>query len=900
MAAPTGTILDDFNRGDGAPGANWIELFQNPGGESVPLIVSQKLAAVAGTSSGAWVTSFAADQEVYFSLDIDPAAAYAWVRASGLHSGGACPDAGYVMAATGANLDLYKCDGAGGVTLITSNGGFTIRGMWLRAQGSSITGYIWNGAAWELVFNEIDTTFGSSGYIGFEIGGVGLNLDDFGGGALGAPPPPPPPPASPLLYYGSLPDMGAVESGATVAGVPVNSVAPAITGTPTVGQTLTCSSGTWSDMDTGTFAYQWKRGGSAITGATGYFYLLVAADSGATITCTVTATNTSGAGTPATSNSVVVAALSATVTGARATATATARSGSTPASSHTLSPLLPLLSIEVDVTNQPTNPTRAWTDITPLVRQLGFVRSGRSDELQRTSAGTLTALLDNRGDTLIGLRKGQWIRVRATWAGVIYPRWQGIVESLSREWPSAGKDSTITLEAVDVSKILRLYDLADQTFPAQRNDERVTALAVLTGVPLGSVDPGTDAADAITDPIPEGSDALSMLSDLEASENGLYIAGPDGTLTFQGRHWRLFNSSAAVASFGETPTTTIPYRDSVVFEDDDTRIANIVSVTTSTGVSFTTSDTASQTKYWKRRLNRTLASSDGNLALDAANYLVNRYKDPAARVPTISVDLAIVPDSLKPALLAARNSSRFLWKRMTSTGNQVTNPSFEVSTTGWSSFVNAGGTLNDFSRATSWSQFGVASAHFKWTQPADTTLRFGEIFTPGGTSGIPVTANASYTISAYVNTLDASQMASAWILEIVWIKSDGAASAITPVSNSPGFASNSTGRLSFTATAPADAAFAQLGILIGTNVANDVIEAYIDGVQFQQNSAATTYTAQAPISTDVFIEQIAESILPGPARWAMTFQLSPAADESAWLLGDAVYGVLDSMTKLSY
>jgi hypothetical protein len=84
--------------------------------------------------------------------------------------------------------------------------------------------------------------------------------------------------------------------------VPVNTVLPAITGTPTEGQTLTVSNGTWINTPI-SYARQWLRNGSAIGGATGATYLLVTADLGGNISCTVTATN-SGGSTPATSASV--------------------------------------------------------------------------------------------------------------------------------------------------------------------------------------------------------------------------------------------------------------------------------------------------------------------------------------------------------------------------------------------------------------------------------------------------------------------------------------------------------------------------------------------------------------------------------------------------------------------
>jgi hypothetical protein len=76
--------------------------------------------------------------------------------------------------------------------------------------------------------------------------------------------------------------------------LPANTVLPVISGTATVGQTLTTTSGTWTGTAPITYAYQWKRGGTSISGATANTYALVTADAGSTITVTVTATNAAG------------------------------------------------------------------------------------------------------------------------------------------------------------------------------------------------------------------------------------------------------------------------------------------------------------------------------------------------------------------------------------------------------------------------------------------------------------------------------------------------------------------------------------------------------------------------------------------------------------------------------
>ena len=81
----------------------------------------------------------------------------------------------------------------------------------------------------------------------------------------------------------------------TVNQVPVNTTAPAVTGTTTVGQTLTTTNGTWTGVPSPTFTYQWFRSPStSISGATSSTYTLTAADAGNTIYCRVTATNAAG------------------------------------------------------------------------------------------------------------------------------------------------------------------------------------------------------------------------------------------------------------------------------------------------------------------------------------------------------------------------------------------------------------------------------------------------------------------------------------------------------------------------------------------------------------------------------------------------------------------------------
>jgi hypothetical protein len=91
------------------------------------------------------------------------------------------------------------------------------------------------------------------------------------------------------------------------AKLPVNSVAPAITGTATEGETLSLSNGTWSNTPDA-YAYIWKRDGVVIPGASAATYDLTVDDVDAVITASVKATNL---GVSAVANSNATAAVAA-------------------------------------------------------------------------------------------------------------------------------------------------------------------------------------------------------------------------------------------------------------------------------------------------------------------------------------------------------------------------------------------------------------------------------------------------------------------------------------------------------------------------------------------------------------------------------------------------------------
>lgn len=75
---------------------------------------------------------------------------------------------------------------------------------------------------------------------------------------------------------------------------PVLTAAPSISGTEQTGQTLTCSSGTFTGGETIEYSYQWYANGLAVAGATESTYVLKESDKDKVFMCRVMAKNAGG------------------------------------------------------------------------------------------------------------------------------------------------------------------------------------------------------------------------------------------------------------------------------------------------------------------------------------------------------------------------------------------------------------------------------------------------------------------------------------------------------------------------------------------------------------------------------------------------------------------------------
>lgn len=85
-----------------------------------------------------------------------------------------------------------------------------------------------------------------------------------------------------------------IRGGSGTPSKPENTGAPAISGTPEVGKTLTCREGSWNGVPPPTFTFQWLRDGGEIGSAILSTYTVEQADQGHSLSCRVTGANSAG------------------------------------------------------------------------------------------------------------------------------------------------------------------------------------------------------------------------------------------------------------------------------------------------------------------------------------------------------------------------------------------------------------------------------------------------------------------------------------------------------------------------------------------------------------------------------------------------------------------------------
>ena len=283
-------------------------------------------------------------------------------------------------------------------------------------------------------------------------------------------------------------------------------------------------------------------------------------------------------------------------------------------------------------------------DISDQVNRV-TIRRGYNLLQEQFQAGTATVrILDQNGDwnptnpaspyygLLVPLRK---VRISAD-DSFLY---SGYTTAYNYTWD---KEQNIGYVDVELSDAFRLFNMSSITSVAsatagQTTGTRITAILNQIGFPTSMRDIDAGSTTVQADPGTSRT-SLQAIQNIEFSEQGAFFIEPSGDARFISR-------SAIQAKSGVNPTffsndgTGINYRN-IVTALDDKLIINTTSITRAGGAAQTSSNTASQIKYFPHSYTATdlLVQTDAQ-ALDIAQAYTATRAETTLRVDALTLDL---------------------------------------------------------------------------------------------------------------------------------------------------------------------------------------------------------------------------------------------------------------------
>ena len=283
------------------------------------------------------------------------------------------------------------------------------------------------------------------------------------------------------------------------------------------------------------------------------------------------------------------------------------------------------------------------------------VRRGRSRELERFQAGSLTVNLDNSGrkyDPAAGTAitpYGASMRPRkaitVTSAGK--PVFSGVVEDWDLSYSLDG-DHVASVKATDGFVFLANQEITPHTTTSQKTGERIDAILDRPEIdwPSGKRDIADGIATLQADAIggtanaqPVG--ALEYLLRVDTAEQGALFIGADGRLVFRDRSDLQILSSTVFADDG----SGIPFS-AIDASYGSEELRNRITVTRLNGGTATAIGTASVAAYGAidYEIRDTLFSTDTQ-AQQLADVILARYEEPLLRIDGLEVNTLELADA---------------------------------------------------------------------------------------------------------------------------------------------------------------------------------------------------------------------------------------------------------------
>jgi hypothetical protein len=279
-----------------------------------------------------------------------------------------------------------------------------------------------------------------------------------------------------------------------------------------------------------------------------------------------------------------------------------------------------------------------FTDVTSFVQSVSISR-GRARDLNAFTAGSCTIELDNSTD-------GRFNPANAS--GPYFPGIEPLIEvvvdcqvggsgsyinlykGFVTDWLTQYPNKTTSKVQVSCSDaFVKLANIEVNSLAVGSTDSGSMVSSILSNSQVAysgttSIESGNSTMQAIN----KSTNVLSLIQEIEKSENGSFFTGSDGTLNFKKRHSSFPSATTTVFS---DDGSDIPYLEVDQPVDDDL-IFNVINLKREGGSLQSAEDVASQGKYLKRYLERNnlLNSTDADVAL-AATFLLTKFKDAKPR-----------------------------------------------------------------------------------------------------------------------------------------------------------------------------------------------------------------------------------------------------------------------------
>lgn len=175
-----------------------------------------------------------------------------------------------------------------------------------------------------------------------------------------------------------------------------------------------------------------------------------------------------------------------------------------------------------------------------------------------------------------------------------------------------------------------------------------------------------------------GTDALSVLQQLATAEGGRVFANRSGYVEFHSASHDYSDSRATTvqATFSDSGlATVVPYStvDEVAYSEEF--LANRVTVSTATGLTFIAEDATSQTTYGVRAYELSTVIGSQSDAQTRAATLLQRYKNPQLRINNWACMPARIPSVSFPEVLDLRLADRITFELQPGRiGNRISQP----------------------------------------------------------------------------------------------------------------------------------------------------------------------------------------------------------------------------------